>query len=91
MSGSESTVMPHVRAGNTAQDIGQRVEQREGQQAAEGSVAQPLELLAENEVFGAAVFQGEGEAADQIKRRQQRHPGAVQIPAHLHQWDIRSA
>ena len=75
----------HVGIRHRAQHVRQHVKQRERQDPAERSVAQPLQLLAHHHVFGAAVFGGQNQRADQVGQRPGHHPGPVHHPAQFHQ------
>jgi len=78
---------PHILVGQHPQRIGRDVQDRKRQDAAEGPVAQPLQLLAHDGVFGFAVCQAQHQSAQQVGKHQQRLPDAVEHPAQFQQRD----
>ncbi len=54
---------PHVLVGQHPQRIGRHVQDGEGQDSAEGAVAQPFQLLPHDGVFGFAVFAAQHQPA----------------------------
>ena len=75
----------HHRARDHPQQIGADIKDGERQHAQHHAVAQPLELVAQRGVVGAAVLQGEHAGAQQVDRCQVGQPGLVEQPAHLEQ------
>ena len=72
---------------NRAQRVGHGVEQREGKNAANHAVAQPLELLADYRVFSLAIANGERDAAREVGRDYRDQPDAVEHPVQFLERD----
>jgi len=71
----------HDGVGSNAQGEGNDVKQGKGEDAEDGTVAEPLHLLTEDRVFHAPVFVGEDGSTEEIVEAQEGEADTVEIPA----------
>src|SRR6185312_4209803 len=76
-------------AGDRAENIGNRVENRKRKNAGKSAITQIFQLPAQNGIVGTVVVEHQGSGAQQIHRDEEGDHQAIEQPAHLNQSSMK--